>query len=1203
MGAVYHLHDSRLQQSVAGKALRSPDPDAIYRLKREFRTLAALRHPSLVRLYELFVGDDYCFFTMELVGGVGFLEHVRGRQDSPASRRKSRLDERRLRDALGQLAAAVAFLQREGKLHRDLKPGNVLVEGSGRVVVLDFGLASDLLSPDSVHSRAGTLAGTLAYMAPEQAAGEEIGPAADWYSVGVMLFEALTGTLPFAERGVRSLLERQQHPAPVPSEHCDQSIPHDLDRLATELLSPDPALRPDAARVLARLGAFGLQRAATRPRAPAEAGRTTFVGREAQLAQLERSLEESRAGLRVVRILGPSGIGKTSLVERFLASRNALQEVSLRSTCHPREKVPFNAIDGLIDGLARLLTHCDPDEVSLLLPRNASALQRTFPVMGRVPEIAALHGTGFLAAEPHEQRRQAFEALRELVARLGDRRPVVLWIDDAQWGDPDSAVALRELCRGADAPRVLLILCYRSEDGSDEAPAFPCDLDDLAPQHADLALGPLEDRDARRLAAEVLRASPETAGSALPGIVDGCRGNPFLVIEVARIAAETGGIDARSVEQPLTRLIAARVARLPAPGREVLEHVAVAGHPLEESLLSEALGHALEGLWDLAAQRLVRLEPLGNDTVVSCYHGAIAEAVLRDLPEARRIAVHRRLAGVLRRFPGRYGDTLVDHYLAAGDGRAAGNAAYELAEDAVRAAAFNRAIALYTRALELGTELVPHWLLLAKLATAEVNAGRGPSAAARFLEATAELERESPGDPTAVGLQRRAAFELLRSGLLEEGGEVLRQAFRRLGLSYPRSPVHAIGRIVLERTRLGVAKLARRPRERRRPTHTERERLELLWSAGQGLTFADMGRAAAFQAQHANLARRVGEARDLARALSTEALLVAWETGNERGQQRSEELLLEAERLAAESGDPLVQAHPLLMRAVTSLIHARWKQSLRLSEEGERLCLQECRGANWELASFRQNILSALSYLGELGLLRARLEDALRHADDRGDRFAISLLPIGAPNLAWLAADDPDEAERRVQQAVGGSFEARGDWFLCQGECARTGIELYRGEGLAALRRIERLWVRLRWTWTLRMPATRLVLRDLRAHCALHAAEHEAGTAAEKERLLELALRDARGNRAERQTASQPYALRVEGVVAALRGDHPTARQLLEKAAIGFRHIDMELMEACARWRAAGLDAGGSGDGEREAAERWMREHGVVEPERMVRLC
>lgn len=1193
-GIVHRAYDRELGRTVALKTLRTFDADALYRLKREFRTLAGLAHPNLVSFFDLFVEGDERFFTMELVDGVEFVEAFRQRIEAPGA--DAGAVHRDLRSAIVQLTAGLEALHRQGVLHRDVKPANVLVTGDGQVVLLDFGLASDVVAlDDDLHA----VAGTMGYLAPEQISGRGACLASDWFSAGVMLYETLTGRLPFDGEALRELLSGRAC-RPASPRGFDRRTPPDLEALVLALLDPDPGRRPIGEEVLARLAPAHETPAHAVVEPAAQPPRVRLVGRDAELSALRETLQRSRAGLHAIEIVGPSGIGKTALVAK-LAVRAVREHgaLVLSARCHPQEAIPFKAVDGVIDELARHLASLTDEAITPLLPDDVAAARRLFPVLGRVSRIARAPVGPGPELDPSLGRRQAFGALRELLARVAARRPLVVSIDDFQWGDLDSLALLRELCRQPDPPAMLLLLASRS-DAAHKSPVLQAlraagsGLVEPARQQT-LALEPLQRDDATRLVRDLL--GEDGVGSDVERIVVESQCSPFLAAELARHRAESRrrGATTEAYEPPdVGALVAARVQALPPLAREVLELLAVAGRPLDRELTRHAERAGVDlrpALGLLCSQSLACTLPAGERVASAAYHDRIREAVLAMLPAEVLRERHRALASALACESDADPRLLVDHYEGAGDVARAGELALASGRRAAADLAFNQAAELYARARDLGTSTVPRWMLEARIGQMLTHAGRAREAAEQYESAASALFAVHPVDTRRITLRRRAAELYLRSGLYPEGLRALRASLDEAGVRYAETPVGALGSVLMNRQRLRLRRrLARAGQPRPLGiAAADRERLEVYWSAGVGLSLFDMVRAADFQLRHALLAFRLGEPRHLARALATEALTLAWE-GGARNVRRSERVQADAVRLASAVGDPRIEVQTLVMRAAIAFVEHRFREGLALCERGARICNSRHVGTTWEIANLELCSVSTLSLLGEMARMRARTIDLLQRADERGDLYSSVSLRIGLPNLCWLASDDPDDARRQVAQArAAASLAPFQDYCAVYAE---TQIDLYAGDPAAGWERINAAWPGLRRNFVLRIQGVRIDLLDLRARCALALLADGRAPRRGRGRLMRVVRLAAWRLEHERVAWTPPMTAALRAGLAWQNGDRAAAIALLVDAAAGFDRMDMRAHAGAARLHLAGTGVGESVDRCADA----LRALGIADP-------
>jgi len=709
MGEVFQAFDRERNQRVALKTLSQADAKSIYRFKREFRALANVVHPNLVTLYDLVASGDEWFFTMEFVRGVDFLSYVRGdegQSDKPSlpsteilqagtleKEAQSRLAREAvektdptitmavvqsagrssaykkgvaskaqwelLQAALTQLAMAISALHERGHLHRDIKPANILVTAEGRVVVLDFGVITDFVG--NVSSADDVVAGTPAYMAPELVGAEAPSPASDWYALGVILYEALTGRRPFD--GGPSSVMRAKIRSEISLEYLlDCGGPRHLVGLCIDLLRRAPESRPSGEDVHRRLADDGppreLQIAPVVPYAAA----STLVGRANELETLRDVWQESRERNCAVSIFlhGVSGSGKSVLVERFLEElERDTETLVLAGRCYEQESVPYKALDSLIDSITRYLLPLKEHDLRTLLPNDVQALESAFPVLGRVEVIASMAAAREIIGDAAELQRRAFAALSDLIESIAGSRRLVIYIDDLQWGDVESVGFLSRLL-GPLGPQMLFVAGYRSEqfDSSELLPALFASIEaEEESSVRTLEVGPLSEDLLESLAIKLFQA--RSADSLVEGqarsIAVEAAGNPYFVHELVHYAVSHPGEATLGEVLHLSAAIGARASQLSPAALRLLRVVCVAGWRMTVGVAQKAASltwQDRQAFMELKASHFVRSTGTREHDTIEPYHDHVRDTLTSGLDQESYRGVHLAIAKALESLEG-----------------------------------------------------------------------------------------------------------------------------------------------------------------------------------------------------------------------------------------------------------------------------------------------------------------------------------------------------------------------------------------------------------------------------------------------------------------------------------------------------------------------------------------------------------------------
>ena len=691
---VYLAHDTVLERDVALSLLKQGglgfwrvNPAARGRMLDEAKLMARLGdHPHIVSVYDVGEENGRTYLVCQLMTGgdlQGLLEQAPDH----------RLALTRAVTVADQLLQGLEYAHQLGIVHRDLKPANVWLTQEGGVKIGDLGLAT-AHGPGAL-TLAGVVVGTVAFMAPEQAAGQVPDERSDLYSVGAILYAMLAGRPPFIGDDTALVIDQHLHAAPVALRWFDPSVPVSVERFVLRLLAKEPDLRPPsahAARAALQAIAWALEHPAA-PSGPSPSGPgeesvnlfdgtevDVFVGRQAEMERLRGLADGAFGGEgRLALISGNPGVGKTRLAQELTTYARMRGAEVLWGHAREDENVGYEPWVQILGALVRWL---DAESLGEIAEGRGGDLGRIVPSLAqRLPELARSPDLDL-----EQSRRRLFDAAAGFLFAAAWRQPLLLVFDDLHWADPASLQLLHFVLDAVEDVPVLVVGLLRSDEGEGDTRAL---LGKLAahPRAVSLPLSGLSVADVERLVTLVLGWGPGT--ELLEAFHRQTAGNPYFVAELLRlliVEGTIGDVAAADLETLLPSgvqdVLQRRLGRLTTGARTLLDGASILGLEPDPTILRRLSGLVSDEFdGALAECATARVLLRSADVPLRLSHALLRATVLADLDPERRALLHLRAADLLQEW-GRLGDRSVT-----------GDVAHHLAEalpygDVVKAAAY-----------------------------------------------------------------------------------------------------------------------------------------------------------------------------------------------------------------------------------------------------------------------------------------------------------------------------------------------------------------------------------------------------------------------------------------------------------------------------------------------------------------------------------
>ncbi len=651
--------------------------------------------PGVTRPVALEAHGNGFALVMEDTNRISLKAYAEGRALAPGEALRIGLD----------LARVLEGLHAHQVIHKDIKPSNILIHPeTGRVELTDFSIATPLLRESQGVPRSGALEGTLSYISPEQTGrmSRWIDARSDYYSLGVTLYELLTGTLPFTAEDSMELIHCHIARRPDPPIERDSAVPEGASDIVMKLLEKAPEARYQSAAGLAHDLAECIERLRTTGSAPSfPLGQRdvsirftlpeTLYGRGAEIEALTRAFDRVSGGAtELVLVAGSSGIGKSALVHEMhkpIVRRRGL--FGSGKFDQFKRSVPFSSLVQAFRDLVRQVLTESAERIEGWKARLTSAVGDSGKVIADViPEVLHLIGPQPPAPDlPPADNQDRFNRVFQRFIRVfaAAEHPLVVFLDDLQWADSASLKLLHLLLHEKETGHLLVLGAYRDNEVD---PAHPLlitveKIAGLGVPVTSITLPPLDREDLNLFVADTLRRAPGETLGLTELVMSTTRGNPFFAsqylkslhkdgilqpdLETGRFTFDLKAARLLAVSDDVVELMASQIQKLPAEAQEALRLAAAIGDRFELATLAIAFNRpqpeAAAHLWRAVEEGLllpvdetykarasIAMEAVDSADASVTYkflHDRVQQAAYQTIPPEQRPKTHLQIGRTL----------------------------------------------------------------------------------------------------------------------------------------------------------------------------------------------------------------------------------------------------------------------------------------------------------------------------------------------------------------------------------------------------------------------------------------------------------------------------------------------------------------------------------------------------------------------------